>query len=94
MEVNALGHVQLAGRGGVWFSHGILKLHLGVVRNFQPTREAHSALLVHGLQQFADRCTAAGHTVVKDEPLEEYDRVSASDPFGNRIELMGVVAAT
>ena len=26
--------------------------------------------------------------VVDDEPLEGYDRVYVSDPFGNRIELM------
>jgi hypothetical protein len=26
--------------------------------------------------------------VIDDEPLDGYDRVSVTDPFGNRIELM------
>ena len=29
-----------------------------------------------------------GYEVYEDEPLEGYERVYVSDPFGNRIELM------
>jgi hypothetical protein len=31
---------------------------------------------------------AAGHRVIKDEPLEGFHRVYVDDPFGNRIEFM------
>jgi hypothetical protein len=34
------------------------------------------------------RCAAAGFPPVSDEPLEGFDRVYVSDPFGNRIELL------
>ena len=35
---------------------------------------------------------ARGFEVVADEPLEGFDRLYASDPFGNRVELMEAVA--
>ena len=78
----------LAVRGGVWFSGGGLHLHLGVENDFRPARKAHPGLLVEGLAQLVARCEAHGHAVIRDEPLEGYDRVYVADPFGNRIELM------
>ncbi len=78
----------LAGRGGVWFAGGSLRVHLGVEPEFRPARKAHPALLVRGLADLAARCAAAGYAVVTDEPLDGYDRIYVSDPFGNRIELM------
>jgi catechol 2,3-dioxygenase-like lactoylglutathione lyase family enzyme len=78
----------LAVRGGVWFSGGAAHVHLGVEADFRPARKAHPALLVNGLAELVARCEAAGHPPVNDEPLEGYNRVYVSDPFGNRIELM------
>lgn len=78
----------LAVRGGVWFEEGALKIHLGVEKEFRPAKKAHPALLVEGLGELVERCKAAGYEVVSDEPLEGYQRVYVSDPFGNRIELM------
>ena len=78
----------LAKRGGVWFEDGDLKIHLGVEKEFRPAKKAHPALLVKGLDTLVEKCTSAGYEVVSDEPLEGYHRVYASDPFGNRIELM------
>jgi catechol 2,3-dioxygenase-like lactoylglutathione lyase family enzyme len=78
----------LTARGGVWFAGGEARLHLGVEEDFRPARKAHPALLVHGLAELAAACEAAGHALVRDQPLEGYDRVYVSDPFGNRIELM------
>lgn len=78
----------LAVRGGVWFEEGALKIHLGVEKEFRPAKKAHPALLVEGLGELVERCRAAGYEVVSDEPLEGYNRVYVSDPFGNRIELM------
>lgn len=82
----------LAKRGGVWFAGGTLRLHMGVEREFRPARKAHPALLVRGVEEMAARCVAAGYPVVSEEPLEGYERVYVSDPFGNRIELLEPVA--
>ena len=78
----------LATRGGVWFKGGSLRLHLGVDSEFRPARKAHPAFLVRGLEALAERCRSAGHPPVDDEPLEGFNRVYVSDPFGNRIELI------
>jgi hypothetical protein len=78
----------LATRGGVWFRSGSFRLHLGVDGDFHPARKAHPALLVNGLTALADRLLATGYPPVLDEPLEGFNRVYVSDPFGNRIELL------
>src|SRR5262245_27381263 len=70
----------LARRGGVWFEHGDLKIHLGVENDFRPAKKAHPALLVEGLDELIERCRNAGYTVVIDEPLEGYHRVYVWDP--------------
>ena len=78
----------LAARGGCWFESGTLKVHLGVESDFRPARKAHPAFLVEDVRALANALTTAGHEVIDDEPLEGYDRVYVSDPFGNRLELM------
>ena len=78
----------LAACGGCWFERGELKVHLGVERAFRPATKAHPAFIVDDVQLLAGTLAAAGHDVVRDEPLEGFDRIYAADPFGNRIELM------
>tara|TARA_R110000824_G_scaffold24090_1_gene85327 strand:+ start:25450 stop:25818 length:369 start_codon:yes stop_codon:yes gene_type:complete len=78
----------LAKRGGCWFERGLLKVHLGVERDFTPAKKAHPALLVQGLCELIVKLERAGFSPQSDEPLEGYDRVYVADPFGNRIELM------
>jgi len=78
----------LAKRGGCWFGNKLVKIHLGVQQEFRPAAKAHPGLLVRGLQELVQACHAGGFQVVHDEPLEGYERVYVSDPFGNRIELM------
>jgi catechol 2,3-dioxygenase-like lactoylglutathione lyase family enzyme len=78
----------LAGRGGVWFRGGALRLHLGVDPDFHPAGKAHPAILVRGLAELANKCRAAGFTVSTDEPLAGFVRLYVFDPFGNRIELL------
>jgi len=78
----------LAKRGGCWFEHGPVKLHLGVDGDFHPAKKAHPGLLVRDLASLVATCRTAGYTVVDDEPLEGYHRVYVTDPFGNRLELM------
>jgi catechol 2,3-dioxygenase-like lactoylglutathione lyase family enzyme len=78
----------LDGRGGAWFRGGALRLHLGVDPDFHPAGKAHPALLVRGLADLVARCQAAGFPPMAGEPLEGFERVYVSDPFGNRIELL------
>src|SRR6516162_7472196 len=78
----------LAARGGCWFEHGDLKVHLGVEADFSPARKAHPAFIVDDLQNLVRSLRGAGYRVIADQPLEGYDRVYTDDPFGNRIELM------
>ena len=78
----------LAKRGGCWFEHGELKIHLGVEQDFRPARKAHPALIITDLRALTSRLHAAGYTPREEEPLEGYDRVFVEDPFGNRLELL------
>lgn len=78
----------LAGRGGAWFERGEVRVHLGVEVDFRPARKAHPAFLVDDLQAITKTLAAAGVPAQQDEPLEGFERVYVSDPFGNRIELM------
>jgi catechol 2,3-dioxygenase-like lactoylglutathione lyase family enzyme len=78
----------LATRGGCWFEDGELKVHLGVDPDFCPAKKAHPAFIVDDVRILAQAAVAAGFAVSDGEPLEGYDRVYVTDPFGNRIELM------
>lgn len=80
--------VELAGRGGAWFSNGVVTLHLGVEQEFRPARKAHPALLVEGLTTLVADLEAAGCSIQRDVQFAGYGRVHVYDPFGNRIELM------
>ena len=78
----------LATRGGCWFQHGDVKVHLGVMQDFRPGNEGASCLLVDDLSQLRERCDAAGFACADDQPLDGFVRNYVFDPFGNRIELM------
>jgi catechol 2,3-dioxygenase-like lactoylglutathione lyase family enzyme len=84
--------VELAGRGGAWFSGGAITLHLGVGQEFRPARKAHPALLVEGLAELAARLQRGGCAIQRDVQFSGCERVHVSDPFGNRIELLERVA--
>lgn len=82
----------LARRAGVWFERGNLKVHLGVETNLAPARKAHPAFVVADLAALTAILSKAGFAPSADKPLEGYERVYVSDPFGNRIELMQPLA--
>ena len=82
----------LAGRGGAWFESGAVKLHLGAEPDMRPMKKAHPGLLVHGLGDMVARLQAARVPVTFDAPLPGYDRAHIVDPFGNRIELLEIIA--
>lgn len=79
---------QLEARGGCWFESSSVRVHLGVEEGFRPANKAHPALLVEDLDGLRQKLEAAGVPVVDDHPLPGFDRFYASDPFGNRIELL------
>jgi catechol 2,3-dioxygenase-like lactoylglutathione lyase family enzyme len=79
---------ELAKRGGAWFERGAVKIHLGVEADFRPARKAHPALVVDDLPALLARLREAGVAPVEDA-LAGYPRAFVSDPFGNRIELLG-----
>jgi catechol 2,3-dioxygenase-like lactoylglutathione lyase family enzyme len=70
----------LRARGGVWFEH----LHVGVEDDFRPARKAHAAFLLDDLDELAARIG----DVEWDDAVPGVRRFYASDPFGNRLELV------
>ena len=80
---------ELAGRGGVWFEQGQVRLHMGVEADFLPLKKAHPALLVDDLFALILHLQTNGCEVdTSQPPLEGYRRAHVLDPFGNRLELM------
>jgi catechol 2,3-dioxygenase-like lactoylglutathione lyase family enzyme len=84
---------ELAKRGGAWFETDTLRIHLGVEQDFRPARKAHPGLLVRDVKALSLRLTDAGFEVATGEPLEGYDHLYVSDPFGNRLELLQSLSA-
>lgn len=87
----------LRSRGGVWFECGTSQqLHLGVEEPFSPARKAHPGLRVADVATLEELAAKLGG-VTWDSDLPGYKRFYASDPFGNRLELLtgtGAQAAT
>jgi catechol 2,3-dioxygenase-like lactoylglutathione lyase family enzyme len=78
----------LAVRGGCWFRHGDVAVHLGVEDDFRPARKAHPAFVVDDLAGLQAVCEEAG-VVMRPNPDSEPGRGAyVDDPFGNRIELI------
>ena len=78
----------LRARGGCWFACGSQQVHIGVERNFQPARKAHSAFAVPDLDKLRERLNARGVPIVEDDNLPGTRRFYAEDPWGNRIEFV------
>lgn len=78
----------LVKRGGVWFATATLQVHVGVDKAFVPAKKAHVALEVSDLEALRTRLQQAGVVIVEGEPLERFDRICVSDPFGNRVECL------
>ncbi len=76
----------LAGRGGVWFEDGDLRVHLGVEDPFVPARKAHPAFEVTDL--IATRVALEPLGVTEVSVLPGLKRFYTHDPFGNRIEMV------
>lgn len=82
----------LRARGGVWFSCGAGQLHVGIAEPFVAAAKAHPALAVRAvdLDRLAERLSEAGRPVQWDDAIPGTRRFYTADPWGNRIELVGV----
>ena len=74
--------------GGAWFENGVVKVHLGVEKDFRPARKAHPAFVVDQLDILLAALKGHGYRVTLAEQIEGTERAHVDDPFGNRIELM------
>ncbi len=78
----------LAGRGGVWFEQGSVRVHLGIEIEFAPARKAHPAFLVNDLARVLERAGLGCDSVALDADHLGRKRLYLDDPFGNRVELI------
>ena len=78
----------LAVRGGCWFRHPELEMHMGAEQDFIPARKAHPALLVANLDTLADTLAGAGFSVRWSDEVPGTRRFHTDDTFGNRLEFI------
>ena len=83
----------MAKRGGCWFENELVKIHLGVEKDFRAATKAHPGLLVRDLQAIAELCRLNGYEVHPGPAIQGFERIFVTDPFGNRIELLQRVPA-
>ncbi|MGD0882965.1 MAG: VOC family protein [Acidimicrobiales bacterium] len=79
---------ELAIRGGCWFEHEGLRVHLGAEEDFRPAKKAHPAFAVIGVDELCGVLEAAGYPVRRAEDVPGMPQWFVHDPFGNRIELV------
>jgi catechol 2,3-dioxygenase-like lactoylglutathione lyase family enzyme len=92
-EVPKPEHLQA--RGGCWFrsGDGAVEIHVGVEAEFRPARKAHPALLTDDLDALRTSLSEGGFETQDDEQLAGFDRFYGYDPFGNRLEFLGLAAS-
>lgn len=80
---------ELKKRGGCWFRHEGLELHLSPVDDFVPATRAHPGVLVDDLDRWAGKLETAGRPVKWDADFPGYRRFYSADDHGNRLEFLG-----
>lgn len=83
----------LAVRPGMWFECPRASLHVGVEADFRPARKAHPAFVVADLGACRAALERTGAAIQAAEEVPGIARFHTADPFGNRIELVELVAA-
>ncbi|TDQ38690.1 glyoxalase [Aureibacillus halotolerans] len=78
--------LSLQGRGGFWLQVGHQELHVGAQSDFLPAKKAHPAFLVSSIAKIISILEANGIAPLHDAPIPGKNRVSAIDPFGNKLE--------
>jgi len=78
--------------GGCWFQCGTQSIHIGVETPFAPAKKAHPAFLVTNLDALRARIIASGRALKDDTQIPTIKRFFISDPWGNRLEFMEILA--
>lgn len=77
-------------RGGAWYKHGSLELHLSIEEMAADNHSSkrHICYLVEDLDLAEEELRKAGVDVIPDpEPIANWKRFYIRDPGGNRIEI-------
>jgi catechol 2,3-dioxygenase-like lactoylglutathione lyase family enzyme len=81
----------LRGRGGFWVQVGGRQLHIGTEEGVERGKtKAHVAYLVDDIEAWRERLQTMGVMVEESIPIPGYERFEFRDPFGNRVEMIGV----
>ena len=80
----------LSGRGLIWFKVGDRELHVGIEEGIDRNTRAHLAYEVHDIASLRIQLKSNGIKLIEQPKIERYDRFHIHDPFGNRLELMGL----
>jgi catechol 2,3-dioxygenase-like lactoylglutathione lyase family enzyme len=75
-------------RGGVWFSDGVIHIHIGVEEPFLPAKKAHPAFRVKNIESLKTYLDSKKAKYLVDDNLPGANRFYMHDPFGNRLEFL------
>ncbi|MEN2468037.1 VOC family protein [Ornithinibacillus sp. FSL M8-0202] len=78
----------LKSRGGVWFTNGMIHLHIGIEEPFLPARKAHPAIRVKNIEAMKHYLDQKNTAYIVDDHLLGANRFYLHDPFGNRLEFL------
>jgi len=78
----------LRDRACCWFQCGQLQVHIGIERNFQPSKRAHPAFLIRYIDALKEIFQFHGIATVDDSDLPGARRFFAEDLWGNRLEFL------
>jgi hypothetical protein len=73
---------------GCWFDFGDRPFHIGVERDFSPSKKAHPAFATAYFDELRHALRARGFTVTDHDPLPGTRRFYSQDPWGNRLEFV------
>jgi catechol 2,3-dioxygenase-like lactoylglutathione lyase family enzyme len=80
----------LLNRGGCWFESGLVQVHLGVEVDFRPAKKAHPAFKCTDYDGLVAKLRFVGVEVTEPADIPGVRRCHIHDPFGNRLELIGL----
>lgn len=83
----------LKGRGGFWLRLGHQELHVGTEEGVDRTKtKAHIAYQVDDITYWKKRLEDNGLEILNSIPIPNCERFECRDPFGNRLEMIQVIA--
>jgi catechol 2,3-dioxygenase-like lactoylglutathione lyase family enzyme len=74
--------------GGTWMNAGSFEVHIGLEDGIERKTRAHLAYEVKDIHSWRKKVIDAGHKIVDQPKIPNYERFHFRDPFGNNIELI------